>query len=176
MTFAGQTDTSRAAAEALAGCVGTIRRRVYDHIFEKGLFGATDEETQRDLGMVQNTQRPRRKELETMLLVVDSGQRRRLTSGRDGIVWIASAFSVRTPIRRTSSDRPGERVLRKALLMAAASCQGGHSDAGALIAEIFDIPFPIRMENLEAAALKDGFDPKTIWPWLYKMRAAREAV
>ena len=60
--------------------------------------------------------------------------------------------------------------LRKTLYMCAASCQGGHSDAGQAAAGVLGIPFPVRMENLEDAAKRDGFDPGELWPWYYKIR------
>ena len=57
------------------------------------------------------------------------------------------------------------RALRKALLMCAASCQGGHSDAGQAVCNIFGIPFPVRMRNLARVAIEHGFDPAELWPW-----------
>lgn len=68
-----------------------------------------------------------------------------------------------------------ERELTKALLMCAASCQGGHSDAGMAASEALGIPFPIRMESLEAAAIREGFDPRELYPWWFRMREQRAA-
>ena len=81
-------DTSHEAADAIMPKSGTQRRRVYDFIQGCGPQGATDLEQQRILGLVGNTQRPRRRELVTAGLVVDSG-RRRQHGGRGMIVWIA---------------------------------------------------------------------------------------
>lgn len=61
--------------------------------------------------------------------------------------------------------------LQRALYMAAASNQGGHSDAGAEIARLLNVPFPLRMDALAKAAMRDGFDPDELWPWLKLMRA-----
>lgn len=95
-------------------------------------------------------------------------------SGRRAMVWRLRYGTGPLPaIARKPASQ--ERYLRKVLLMAAASCQGGHSDVGHKIAGIFDIPFPIRMEGLEVAAHREGFDPIELWPWLYKMRAERAA-
>lgn len=55
--------------------------------------------------------------------------------------------------------------MEKALLVAGAHCQGGHSDAGRLIAENFGIPFPLRMEALASAAIARGWLPADLWPW-----------
>jgi hypothetical protein len=60
--------------------------------------------------------------------------------------------------------------LERLLLMAAASCQGGHSYVGSEIARHFDIPFPLRMEALELAAHKRGYTSFDLWPWLVEQR------
>jgi hypothetical protein len=60
------------------------------------------------------------------------------------------------------------RLLRKALLMCAASCQGGSSDAGKAAAVILEVPFPIRMDHLIQRAHKEGFNPVELWPWHYE--------
>lgn len=54
---------------------------------------------------------------------------------------------------------------RKALFMCATSCQGGASDAGMAAAKVLGIPFPIKINNLVAQALKEGFDPFELWSW-----------
>jgi predicted RNase H-like HicB family nuclease len=65
------------------------------------------------------------------------------------------------------------RDYRVALFMAAAHCQGGHSDAGAIIADLLGVPLPLRMESLADRARKEGLDPDGLWPWWAKMRAER---
>ena len=64
--------------------------------------------------------------------------------------------------------------LEKALLMCAAHCQGGHSEAGMAAAEALGIPFPIRMESLKKAALARGYDPDELWPWWKRMRKQQQ--
>lgn len=68
-----------------------------------------------------------------------------------------------------------ERKALRALLMCAASCQGGHSDAGGAAADVLGIPFPITMENLTRAARRHEFIPQHLFPWLYRMRRQRIA-
>lgn len=72
------------------------------------------------------------------------------------------------------ADTQKERKLLIALLMCAAHCQGGHSEAGAEAAEALDIKFPITMEALAKAARREGLDRDKLWPWWKKMRDERE--
>lgn len=62
------------------------------------------------------------------------------------------------------------RGLRIALLMCAAHCQGGHSEAGAHAAEALGTTFPITMEKLARVARKDGLDPDKLWPWWKQLK------
>ena len=64
------------------------------------------------------------------------------------------------------------KKLRRVLLQAAPSHQGGHSTVGARIAEALSVPFPIEMKSLEAQAKYEGLDPDELWPWLKKMRSS----
>lgn len=64
------------------------------------------------------------------------------------------------------------RSLRITILICAPHFQGGHSDAGARIADLFNIPFPLRMKSLAKAARKEGLKPEKLWPWWKQMRAA----
>ena len=73
-------------------------------------------------------------------------------------------------LRERTEDRDR---LRKVLLMVASGHQGGHSASGGAIADLFGIPFPLTMPNLEIAAKKHGFDPNELWPWLAPMRAGK---
>lgn len=57
---------------------------------------------------------------------------------------------------------------RRALFLCAASCQGGHSDAGAAAAEVLDIPFPITMDSLVKAVRREAKNPVTFYPWLLR--------
>lgn len=80
-------DTERAAAELVTPRTGTQRARVLDYIGEAGQRGATDEEVAAGLGMLANTERPRRVELEEGGWVRDSGRRRDTASGTAAVVW-----------------------------------------------------------------------------------------
>ena len=71
-----------------------------------------------------------------------------------------------------SEMRKRNRELAKALLIAAPHCQGGHSVAGQAIAKAFDVPFPLRMNDLAIAAYDEGFEPDDLWPWWKQMREA----
>lgn len=81
--------TSQTAAARIAGGAARLRDRVLDHIAAQGDHGATDAETQAALGMLTQTQTPRRRELVQLRLVRDSGQRRPTPSGRPAAVWVA---------------------------------------------------------------------------------------
>lgn len=71
-----------------------------------------------------------------------------------------------TTVRETEAMSDEERnKLRTALFMCAAHCQGGHSNAGDAAAEALGVPFPIRMRDLRAQALKEGMSPDDLWPW-----------
>lgn len=59
--------------------------------------------------------------------------------------------------------------------MCAASCQGGHSEAGMAAAAALGIPFPITMDALLAKAIEERRDPDALWPWLMRQRQQRAA-
>ncbi len=81
------SETSRAAAAAIKPKIGPLQWKVlaFLRLFKTG---ATDEEMQIRIPMGANTQRPRRRELELMGLVVDSGARRMNASGKLAVVWV----------------------------------------------------------------------------------------
>ncbi len=81
------SDTSRAAAEAIAPHTDTIRGEIFDALKRTG--GLTNGEGQTLLGRLGDTYRPRIVELRAMGLVRDSGVRRKGPSGRAAIVWEA---------------------------------------------------------------------------------------
>lgn len=87
----GQSSTSKQAAIEASTVTGAARSAVYQYVQECGHQGATDEEVQRGLGMNPSTQRPRRVELVEAGAIVDSGVKRPTASGRDAVVWVASA-------------------------------------------------------------------------------------
>ena len=80
-------------------------------------------------------------------------------------------------LARSRAERNALRAeverLRVALFLTAPHCQGGNGKAGKVAAELLGIPFPIRMDALEAQAKSEGRDTRTLWPWLYQMREAR---
>lgn len=53
----------------------------------------------------------------------------------------------------------------KAMLLAAPSCQGRHSNAGRALSEIIGCPFPISMDGLKRRAIEMKYDPSELWPW-----------
>ena len=80
--------TSREARRNLAGAMPTLRQQVYDFLIARGREGATDEEMQQAIPMNPNTQRPRRRELEQALMILDSGRKRKTESGSNAVVWV----------------------------------------------------------------------------------------
>jgi hypothetical protein len=88
------TDTSLAAAVAIECQSRALRGRVYrlirDATASLAWEGRTDEQVQLALGMRVQTETARRRELVLLGLVEDSGRRRLLSSGRQGIVWVAA--------------------------------------------------------------------------------------
>jgi len=74
-------------------------------------------------------------------------------------------FEVRALVNYAQDMERQNTALRKALFMCAAHCQGGHSTAGRAAAELLGVPFPVRMGDLIAAAVKEKLDPTALWPW-----------
>ncbi|VTU38403.1 hypothetical protein H4CHR_04416 [Variovorax sp. PBS-H4] len=82
--------TSRKAAEAFVPKAPTKRALVLAYLKRCGRAGATDEEMQRGIPMGANTQRPRRVELCTDRLIVDSGRTRLTGGGDEAVVWVVN--------------------------------------------------------------------------------------
>ena len=80
------SDTSRAAAEAIAPKFGTITRDVLLQL-SRVPDGLTDEEGQQAAGMQGNSYRPCRVALMDKGFVVDSGHRRKTHQRKDAVVW-----------------------------------------------------------------------------------------
>lgn len=82
----GHSDTSKAAAEAVAPKFGTMMRTVLEHLafYQNGL---TDEEGQQITAMPGNSYRPCRVTLMDRGFVVDSGKRRKTVQQKDAVVW-----------------------------------------------------------------------------------------
>jgi hypothetical protein len=103
-------------------------------------------------------------------------------SGHTAVIWLVGVRGCvdLDRVTRAKRERQDYKVaelkgkvmsLKKALFMAAANCQGGSSEAGARVAAALGVPFPVRMEALREAAIRDGFDPKELWPWWSPMQA-----
>lgn len=86
--FQRHSETSKAAALAIAPRLNALQQRVLAKIKAAGTFGATDEELQGWLNLNPSTERPRRIELVEKGLVVDSGTTRKTRSGRLAVVWM----------------------------------------------------------------------------------------
>jgi len=80
--------TSIDAAKAIKPNAATLRRKVLDAIEAAGPHGLTDQEIQDRLGMEGNTERPRRRELESAGFIKDSGTTRKTATGRKATVWV----------------------------------------------------------------------------------------
>lgn len=80
--------TSEEAADSMKRPAQTIRQRVLECI-ASFKYGATDESVERSLDMRHQTVSARRRELVLMGLVIDSGYKRKTTSGRKATVWVA---------------------------------------------------------------------------------------
>lgn len=85
-------DTTAKAAVTVLPRSGSQRRRVFDLLAEcdNAFGGLTDEDMQAQLRLSPNSERPRRKELCDLGLVVDSGRRVRNRGGQECIVWSLS--------------------------------------------------------------------------------------
>ena len=63
-----------------------------------------------------------------------------------------------------------EKTLQRALYICAPAFQGGKSNAGRIISEAHEVPYPISMDTLKPAAIAAGLAPDEIWPWLETMK------
>lgn len=81
--------TSRQAAESIQRHIGPLHRRILQWMEQN--VGGTDEQIGDALNIPPNTFRPRRRELEKLGRIKDSGQTAKTKSGRDAIVWILNA-------------------------------------------------------------------------------------
>lgn len=85
-------ETSHLAAAAEKMRVGSTRYDIYRCILLKTTEGLTDEELEGILGKKHQTVSAARNTLMNDGLIVDSGQRRKTTSGHEAIVWVSYLF------------------------------------------------------------------------------------
>lgn len=83
--FQAHSQTSKAASDSVRKKIGPLHKEIIDYLAAHG--GATDEQMQFGLGMVANTQRPRRRELQLMGIIEDSGKLYPTRSNREAVVW-----------------------------------------------------------------------------------------
>lgn len=79
--------TSRAAAASIKKRIGPLHRRILDYL-NATPDGATDEQMMAALDLGGNTLRPRRRELQLMGYIRDSGRTALTQSRRSAVIWI----------------------------------------------------------------------------------------
>ena len=97
------TSTTSLAARSSPRPAKAQRQMIFLHLLDKGPFGATLEEIEKELNLAGNTVRPRRLELEEKLLVVNSGTTRPTCSGRQAVVWIIPAHIRLSAIKKLNA-------------------------------------------------------------------------
>ncbi len=104
-------DTSHEAARRIEGIAGEMCQRVLAYIRACGAAGATDAECQAALGMLTQTQTPRRNTLAALGAVVNSGRKRLTPSGRRAIVWVLPEYAEKSTeeIKPTNTPEEGAR-------------------------------------------------------------------
>lgn len=85
------TATSLDAARKIQPCATIQRAKVLQAIQRAGIWGATDYELEKALGLIHQSCSARRRELVLLSRIVDSGERRVTRNGRTAIVWVAQA-------------------------------------------------------------------------------------
>ena len=103
MPPANASVTSGAAKVAIRPTAGRLRKRVLEFIQQHGAAGVTDREIQAGLNMSGDTERPRRRELQQLGLIADSGMVRQTGSGRAAVVWVAVDAAEQTDVQ---ADKP----------------------------------------------------------------------
>lgn len=82
-------DTSIAASDAIAGCLGPLQRAVFRAIQSAGTHGLTTNEIAARTGIDRGSVQPRTSELRHQHMIADSGRRRPNANGKSAIVWVA---------------------------------------------------------------------------------------
>jgi hypothetical protein len=105
--YRGKQRTSAAAADIVLPITGKTRIAVYEFTEDCGPWGATLEEMEGGTGLSANTVRPRRKELEELGFIVDSGHTRKNKNDRDCIIWLAASVYARSEARISTGEKHG---------------------------------------------------------------------
>jgi hypothetical protein len=79
--------TSRDAATSIKHHVGPMHRRILDWL-DLYPAGGSDERIARELDMGQNTFRPRRRELQLMEYIENSGKTELTRARREAVIWV----------------------------------------------------------------------------------------
>ena len=90
--FCGSTssrEASAVAAKAIEPVAGSLRALVLEYVRSRGLNGSTCDEAEIALSMRHQTCSARVRELSGSGLIVDSGQKRKTSSGRFAVVHVA---------------------------------------------------------------------------------------
>lgn len=98
--------TSGVAADRIAGLAAKQRADVLAVIVNAGAFGATDAEIETATGIRAQSVSPRRGELRTQGVIVDSARRRPTPRGRQAVVWVAAAFATNGPLASGDATAP----------------------------------------------------------------------
>jgi hypothetical protein len=98
-------ETSIEAAEEVTQHIGRMQKMAFEAIQQRGADGLTGDEVATQNGLDPVQMRARISELRRMGRVFDSGQRRRLLSGKRGIVWITRAHLQEAEARSLAHGR-----------------------------------------------------------------------
>jgi hypothetical protein len=85
-------DTSREAAKSIVKSVTSLQSDVLFYAKDCGPSGFTDEDLNKAFMCWSSSYRSRRSELTARGLIVPSGRKKRLPSGRNAIVWIHKEY------------------------------------------------------------------------------------
>src|SRR3990167_10637220 len=95
--FQSHSDTSLAASRSMRKKLGQLHVMVMEAVRFHGPL--TDEELCDVLNLQGNTLRPRRRELQLMAYVIDSGKRKPTRSGRKAVVWkLSDSHETESPL------------------------------------------------------------------------------
>lgn len=112
------SETSREAAERISPLTSSIRIQIFEWIRERGRQGATCDEVEEALGLRHKTASARVCELVKTGALVESGERRKIRSGRTARVLVVPIpGSLRRGLARkpkAATETPEQRAERKA--------------------------------------------------------------